>query len=159
MPQTLEHITLQQYSIKWHNFKERMPPNNSEVLCKKPTEPIDKAKWYTVSGNYIQSTRGLRNGICKPRDLIQDWLWASKEDVTLTPPIPTEQTTGKLFEIYTDGNALWGLATESGNFDILMDTKHHQGWYSKEITLLDALVKYGNMALQSQKTLESQVPW
>ena len=65
----------------------------------------------------------------------------------------------KLFEIYTDGNALWGLATESENYDILMDTQHHQGWYSNEISLEDALVKYGNMALQARKTQESQVPW
>ena len=63
----------------------------------------------------------------------------------------------KIYEIYTEGNSLFMLTTEQHLFDIMMD-KNHKGWYFKEISLADAICKYGNMALAAKRNLESQCP-
>lgn len=63
-------------------------------------------------------------------------------------------TKDSLYEIYTDGNALFILTTAE-HVHKFLDGK--TGWYSMEISFVDALIKYGNMALQSRKTLEASV--
>ena len=64
------------------------------------------------------------------------------------------KTTDKLYEVYTDGNALF-ILTSVENVHKFIDGK--KGWYSKEISFVDALIKYGNMALQSWKSWEASV--
>lgn len=63
----------------------------------------------------------------------------------------------KIYEIYTDGNALFMLTTEQNLFEVMMD-ENHKGWYFKEIRLAEAICKYGNMALAAKRSLESQCP-
>ena len=58
----------------------------------------------------------------------------------------------KLFEIYTDGNALHML-TQAKYVDKILEA--HPGWYAKRISLVDALVKYGIKALSSERYLQS----
>ena len=64
------------------------------------------------------------------------------------------RTKDTLYEIYTEGNSLFILTTAE-HVHKFLDGK--TGWYSKEISFVDALIKYGNMALQSRKTLEASV--
>ena len=60
-----------------------------------------------------------------------------------------------IYEIYTEGNSLYMLTTEQNLYDILID-KNHKGWYFKEISLVDAICKYGNMPLANRRALESR---
>ncbi len=64
------------------------------------------------------------------------------------------KTRDSLYEIYTDGNSLFILTTAE-HVHKFLDSK--TGWYSKEISFVDAIVKYGNMALSSQKSWEASV--
>lgn len=64
------------------------------------------------------------------------------------------RTKDNLYEVYTDGNSLFILTTAE-HVHKFLDGK--TGWYSKEISFMDALVKYGNMALASQKSWEASV--
>lgn len=63
-------------------------------------------------------------------------------------------TKDNLYEIYTEGNSLFILTTAE-HVHKFLDGK--TGWYSKEISFVDAFIKYGNMALQSRKLWEASV--
>lgn len=64
------------------------------------------------------------------------------------------RTKDNLYEVYTDGNALF-ILTSAEHVHKFLDGK--KGWYSKEISFVDAIIKYGNMALQSRKSWEASV--
>ena len=61
------------------------------------------------------------------------------------------RTKENLYEIYTDSNSLFILTTAEHVHEF------PEGWHSKEISFMDALVKYGNMALASRKSWGASV--
>ncbi|MBR4792672.1 MAG: hypothetical protein IK038_03300 [Bacteroidaceae bacterium] len=64
------------------------------------------------------------------------------------------RTKDNLYEVYTEGNSLFILTTEE-HVHKFLDGK--TGWYAKEISFVDAFIKYGNMTLQSRKLWEASV--
>ena len=56
----------------------------------------------------------------------------------------------KLYEIYTDTGELVQLATNNDHPAILSE---HPDWIAREVDIVEALVKYGNMAIQASKDI------
>lgn len=64
------------------------------------------------------------------------------------------KTKDNLYKVYTDGNSLYILTTAE-HVHKFLDGK--TGGYSKEISFMDTIIKYGNMSLASRKSWEASV--
>ena len=60
----------------------------------------------------------------------------------------------KIYELYNAGGKLQWLCTQEDLYDTMM-RPNCSGWTYKELSIAEALVKYGNMALSAQKRHET----
>ena len=58
----------------------------------------------------------------------------------------------KLYEIYTDRDELVQLTTNNEHLAILSE---HPDWIAREVDIVEALVKYGNRAIQASKDIRN----
>lgn len=60
----------------------------------------------------------------------------------------------KVYELYDNDGRMQRLCTQADLYDTLMNPKC-SGWTYKELTLAEAIVKYGNMAFAAQRRHET----